>query len=73
MAWVKKSIYLDADLEEPLKAAAERDSRSVNRQINVLLRGALDRAPRVAVADPWGPDRPARPDPKPKPSSKKLK
>lgn len=38
---VKKSIYLDADLDEPLKAAAKAEGRSVTKQINHLLRDGL--------------------------------
>jgi len=73
MAGVKKSIYLDADLDEALRASARADGRSVTKQIDYLLRERLlssrttrlDFVPRLDLAGP------ARPDPKLK--SKKLK
>jgi hypothetical protein len=36
------TFRLDADLRERLNAEAERDKRSANGELNVLLREALD-------------------------------
>jgi len=41
MGTVKKSIYLDDDLDRALKASAQRDGRSVTKQIDHLLRRQL--------------------------------
>ena len=38
---VKKSIYLDSDVDEALRESAQRDGRSVTKQLNLLLRNAL--------------------------------
>lgn len=40
-AQVKKSIYLDADLDGLLKASAAASGRSVTRELNFLLRERL--------------------------------
>jgi hypothetical protein len=59
---VKKSIYLDADLVEPLRSSAKAESRSETAQINHILRERLAK-PRFTLTSDWGAA--AKPDPKP--------
>ena len=72
MEAVKKSIYLDGDLDEPLRLAAKADGRSVTSQINVYVREGLGlrQRPTLRVV---GLDKTFKgPDPKIKPSKKRT-
>jgi len=75
MEAVKKSIYLDPDLDAALRASARRDGRSVTKQIDHILRKQLMPSTEVVGARSHFDQRPFRgPDPKVKPvPSKKLK
>jgi plasmid stability protein len=41
MEQTKRSIYLDNDVDAALKASAAANSRSVTKQLNLMLRNAL--------------------------------
>lgn len=74
---VKKSIYLEPDLDEALKAAAKAEGRSVTKQIDISLRlglGLMDHKPQFWISGSTADlVREAKPDPKIKASPKKLR
>ena len=66
MASVKKSFYIDSEVDEALKRAAEARGVNQTRQLNAVLRRGLGLGSREGSGEGLEHDlaRPARPDPK---------